>query len=255
MSHTIDSTEKRIIAIALGVSAVHLGLIAFAAIKLGIGVPDCVRDVKPFTSGSLIHHGGNRYEAHVLAKMWGFEPRKIVVPTGSVVDFYLTSKDVTHGFHIGDTNVNLMAVPFVVNRAQAKFDRPGEYPILCHEYCGAGHQAMNALIEVRDDVSEGSAEGVLVAVHPGRKVMEAKGCVACHSVDGAPGVGPTFKGIWGNKVEFTDGSSLVVDAPYVKESILKPQAKIVKGFGPVMPTLPVTDQEVDQVTEYIKTLK
>jgi cytochrome c oxidase subunit 2 len=186
------------------------------------------------------------------------------------VDFYLTSKDVTHGFHIDGTNVNLMAEPFVVNQAQAKFTRPGTYAVVCHEYCGAGHQAMNALVEVSASIQEGSAEGVpattdgkvtLVsaeapsAVHPGRKIMDAKGCIGCHSVDGAPGVGPTLKSIWGREVELSDGSSQSVDAAYIRESIVEPQKKLVKGFGPLMPKLPVTDAEIEQVTQYIQSLK
>lgn len=271
MNLKIDPSEKRIVAIALVVIAAALGLIAFAAIKLGISVPTCVTSVKPFESGSFVKIADKRYEIHIVAKMWSFEPSKIVLPVGSVADIYLTSKDVTHGFNINGTNVNLMAIPFVVNYAQVKFDHSGSYPVVCHEYCGAGHQAMNGVIEVSDSIQDGYAEGITgvsqssqpggssavpsADSYAGRRVLETKGCVACHSLDGKPGVGPTFKGVWGRNEEFIDGSSQVVDAAYIKESILDPPKRIVKGFGPVMPKLPITDPEIDQVIEFVKTLK
>lgn len=258
---SVHPLEKRVIGIALFVSAIHLGLIAFSAIRLGIHVPTCVTDVKPFESGKFFKQGPRRYEVHVVSKMWGFEPSRIVLPVGSTLDIFLVSKDVNHGFHIHGTNVNLMAVPLVVNNAQVKFNRPGLYPIVCHEYCGSGHQLMNATIEVLDGIEEARVEGlqsleVTSAVPPaGRKHLETKGCLACHSLDGKPGVGPTFKGIWGRQESFTDGTSQVVDAPYIRESILEPNKKIVKGFSPVMPTLPVSESEIAEMIDYLKTLK
>jgi cytochrome c oxidase subunit 2 len=70
------------------------------------------------------------------------------VPKGSVVDFYLTSADVVHGFYIDGTDVNLMAIPNAVNYAQARFDAPGKYQVICHEFCGLSHQDMVGEIEV-----------------------------------------------------------------------------------------------------------
>jgi len=68
-------------------------------------------------------------------------------------------------------------------------------------------------------------------------------------------VGPTFKGLWGQTVQLADGSSRVVDAGFVRTMILHPAANPVKGFDPVMPELPMTDAEIDQITEYLKELK
>lgn len=160
MEHGIPSLEKKLIAAAFVFIALQIGLIAYAVVRLGIAVPTCVTNVQPFSEGKFIEYSPTRYEVHVLARMWEFEPDHIKIPKGSVVDFYLTSKDVTHGFYIGRTNVNLMALPNVVNYAQARFDRPGVYPILCHEYCGAGHVMMHAEIEVTDSNEPGSAEGL-----------------------------------------------------------------------------------------------
>lgn len=266
---TAVSIEKKLIAVALVISAGHMILIAYAAYALGINVPGCTKEVKPFTAGSLTKQGDNRYELHVLAKMWSFEPSRIVVPLGSVVDVYLTSKDVTHGFHINNTNVNLTAVPFVVNYAQVKFKKPGIYPIICHEYCGSGHHHMSAFIDVRSDVNEASAEGLPEAVPEGgaqprakqteqapqEKMMMAKGCLACHSLTGEPGVGPSFKGLFGRQEDLADGNSVNVDEEYLRESIIDPQKKIVKGFQPVMPKIDLKNEEIDQIVNYLKELK
>ena len=82
-------------------------------------------------------------------------------------------------------------------------------------------------------------------------------CATCHSIDGSKLVGPSFKGIWGRKEKMADGSEVVVDAAYIKESILKPQAKIVAGHGPVMPAMyqgKLTDDNINDIIEYLKTL-
>lgn len=263
----VGPLEKKVILTALTVSAVHLMLIAYAAIHWGLTVPTCVTNVKPFESGSITKIGDKRYEIHVVARMWNFDPSEIQLPTGSTADIYLTSKDVTHGYHIDGTNVNLMAVPFVVNNARVKFDHPGVYHVTCHEYCGSGHQAMNAAITVSDN-ADASAGGALLANAqaaapatlgdeslPGRKLLDTKGCVACHSLDDKPGVGPTFKGIYGRKEDFADSSSGIVDDAYIKESIQTPMKKVVKGFAPAMPQLPVSEEEIAQIIAYLKTLK
>ncbi len=270
MSNQVQPLEKKVIAVALLASAVHLSLIAFAALRLGITVPTCVTEVKPFEMGSLTKVGDKRYEIHVLAKMWGFEPARIRLPAGSVADIYVISRDVTHGFHVNGTNVNLMAVPNVVNNAQVTFRHPGMFPVVCHEYCGTGHQAMNGSIEVIDGLAEADADGVVAQAQgqttqpaklvaqsdpPGRVLALNKGCLACHSVDGSVSVGPSFKGLYGRTETLADGSSIAVDAAYIRESIREPQKKLVKGFGPLMPPIPISDGEIEQITQYIGTLK
>jgi len=267
MWEKIDKTEKTILLVASLVSASHLLLIAFAAIFLEISVPTCQPNEKLFDHSSLQSVGYRRYEVHYVAKMWNFEPKKLVLPVGATVDFFLASKDVNHGFNIDGTNVNLMAVPGVVNREVQTFRAPGIYHVVCHEYCGYGHQNMNAVIEVTDRVNEaqmdpvepGSIAHELKEANPlaasGKKLYQLRGCVACHSLDGTPATGPSFKGLWGRIEEMQDGLKVKVDAAYIAESIKMPQAKIVKGYGPVMPLLGLTDDEINAVTEFIKTVK
>jgi len=144
----VPTVEKKVVAAALLFSAAMLALLAFAAVRLGISVPGCVTNVKPFANGELIQLAPGRYEAHVVSKMFSFKPSPLKVPKGAVVDFYLTSQDVVHGFYIDGTDVNLTAIPNAVSYAQAHFDKPGKYQVICHEFCGLGHQDMVGVIEV-----------------------------------------------------------------------------------------------------------
>src|SRR3954464_7345979 len=111
----VPDVEKKVTVAALLFAGAMLALIAYAAVRLGISVPGCVTNVKPFTQGELIQVAPGRYEAHVVSKMFAFKPSPLKVPKGSVVDFYLTSTDVVHGFYINGTDVNLMAIPNAVN--------------------------------------------------------------------------------------------------------------------------------------------
>lgn len=261
--------EKKIIAASLAFAAASIGLIGYAAFALGIQVPDCVTDVAPFAEGEVLRHAADRYEVHLVAKMWAFEPPTIRIPVGATVDFFVTSPDVTHGLHIEGTNVNLMAVPGAVNRAQARFGRAGLYRFACHEYCGAGHQDMYGQVEVVDgDVLDQTTAGAAneapekssvdwaqVKKLPGYSLHASKGCVACHSLDGAKMVGPTFLGLFGREESFEDGGKTSVDAGYLRESIREPQKHLVKGFAGVMPPMPLTDEELEQLVELIQALR
>lgn len=253
-SAKVDRTEKRVIGIAMLFTAASLGLIAYATWGLGINVPTCVPASKAFERGSVAKLGEKHYEIHFLAEMWTFEPKRVRVPAGSTLEIYVTSKDVTHGFQIQGTNVNLMAEPGVVTNGRVHITKPGIYPIICHEYCGVAHENMNAALEVSSEATDITAEG-LPSTEAGRKIMESKGCLACHSLDGSPGVGPSFKGIWGQKVELADGTTRVVDATLVTEKLLHPEQNTVKGFPAVMPKLPLTKEEIDEIENFLEDMK
>ena len=91
----------------------------------------------------------------------------------------------------------------------------------------------------------------------GQALYAAKGCNACHSVDGSQIVGPSFKGIFGTEVELMDGKKVKVDENYIRESMMEPNAKIVKGFTPMMPTFKgqLSAEDVNNVIAFIKSLK
>ncbi|MBI5053885.1 MAG: cytochrome c oxidase subunit II, partial [Chloroflexi bacterium] len=92
-----------------------------------------------------------KYVAYVRAQAspWKFFPEKIEVPLNSTVTFYVTSGDVQHGFRIDGTNINVMILPGQVSKMTAKFNKAGEFPFVCHEYCGVGHQNMFGKVIVK----------------------------------------------------------------------------------------------------------
>ena len=91
----------------------------------------------------------------------------------------------------------------------------------------------------------------------GAMVHENRGCATCHSLDGSRGQGPSWRGIYGTSRPFADGSSAVADENYIRQSILEPQAHVVQGYEPIMPTYKglLRDREILGVIEFIKTLK
>ncbi len=104
--------------------------------------PTKVAQTALFQKPAVVELGPGQYEVRMVAQVWSFEPGEIRVPAGSTVTFVTTSKDVVHGLFIPGTNVNAMLLPGQITRVTARFDRPGEYQLLCHEYCGIAHHIM-----------------------------------------------------------------------------------------------------------------
>ena len=110
--------------------------------------PQTVKESEIFADAGLKEIGDNEYEIAIVAEMFSFQPGDLEIPAGATVHFTLASPDVTHGFKITDTNVNVMVVPGHISEVSHTFDQPGEYLILCNEYCGLGHEYMANTITV-----------------------------------------------------------------------------------------------------------
>ena len=145
---TIDKSEKRVVGITLLVIGLFVFSLLYAKGKYKSDVPECLPYDKAYSEPKINKLDEKTYQVFSVASMWQFQPGEIYIPVGSEVDFYLTSKDVTHGFNISDKNVNMMAVYGAINKTTVKFDKPGVYDIICHEYCGVGHQNMRAQVIV-----------------------------------------------------------------------------------------------------------
>ncbi|AIF42733.1 cytochrome c oxidase subunit II [Virgibacillus sp. SK37] len=111
--------------------------------------PQKVDETAPFDNPGVFQTGEDKYEVVMTLQIFSFNPNKIEVPAGSEVTFTMTSKDVVHGFQIAGTNVNAMVMPGHIQKITQTFEEPGEYLILCNEYCGAGHQMMSTTITVK----------------------------------------------------------------------------------------------------------
>lgn len=115
-----------------------------------------------FEDPGVRHAGGDEYEVYVVARQFFFEPgssEPIRVPEDSTVTFYVTTPDVIHGFALAGTNVNAMIIPGQVTKMTVHFDEPGEYGIVCNEYCGSGHHTMEGqVIVVPEEDWEGGSQ-------------------------------------------------------------------------------------------------
>ena len=154
----VDRYERIFIIIAIIVLAIFTTAVGVAGFSLGIQLPSPELRIDPrtaFDSGRFAEPGlyelaPGKYEAYFVAEAvpWVFTPREIDVPAGSTVTFYISSKDVQHGFQIRDTNVNIMVIPGQVSKLTHTFEEPGEYVFQCNEYCGLGHHTMFGVINV-----------------------------------------------------------------------------------------------------------
>jgi cytochrome c oxidase subunit 2 len=184
---------------------------------------------------------------------------KLYVPVGKPVRVGLVSIDVLHGFYIPAFRVKRDVVPGMrKNETWFVATRPGSYDLFCSSYCGTGHAAMITTVEALPPAQFAAwLQQVGGAEHAGKELLEKHGCLGCHSLDGTPKVGPTFKGIWGQRVTvLTNGveRTLTVDEEYLRRSILEPNADVVKGFPPVMPSYAgtLTADEINAIIGFIR---
>src|SRR4051794_40175327 len=145
----IDVYEKRIIVITGVLLSLFIFSILYARNKNN-DLPECLPYNKAYLEPKITKLDDKTYQVYAVAQMWQFQPNQISIPTGTEVDFFLTSMDVVHGFNISEKNVNMTAIYGNINKTTVKFEKPGIYKITCHEYCGVGHQAMQAEVIVLD---------------------------------------------------------------------------------------------------------
>jgi len=110
--------------------------------------PTKVAQTPPFDKPGLRQIGDHRYEAYYVAQIFQWNPSQIEIPVGSTVHFFITSTDVVHGFTIPQENINSEIMPGWVSDVEHRFTQPGDYVLICNQYCGAGHSGMFAHVKV-----------------------------------------------------------------------------------------------------------
>ncbi len=138
----MNKYEIRVIVLAGLLLSVFFFAILYNDFSRNIDVPACVTYSGTYKVPHVKKLDDKTYEVYAVAKMWGFMPQDLTFPEGSTIDLYLTSDDVVHGFNIVKKGVNLMAVPGAITKTSVTFEDAGVYRVVCHEYCGAGHQYM-----------------------------------------------------------------------------------------------------------------
>ncbi|MBD1392927.1 cupredoxin domain-containing protein [Mucilaginibacter glaciei] len=144
----MNKYEIRVIVLAGLLLSAFFFAILYNDFSRNIDVPACVTYSGTFKVPHVKKLDRSTYEVYGVAKMWAFTPEDLTFPEGSTIDLYLTSDDVVHGFNIVKKGVNLMAVPGATTKTTVTFETAGVYRILCHEYCGSGHQYMMGKITI-----------------------------------------------------------------------------------------------------------
>ena len=214
-------------------------------------------------------------ELHANAQKWkwtfdykcptgGMTDDTLHVPIDRPVRMLISSVDVLHALYIPSFRTKMDAVPGRYTDMWFQATKAGDYPIFCAEYCGTSHSDMITRVVVHPKggyekwlASTIAAADSLTGKDRGAMLYEKQGCSTCHSIDGSAKVGPSWKGIFGKMESMTAGEPMKIDENYIRESIMDPQAHIVMGFAPAMPTYQgkLSDKDIDGLIEYIKSLK
>ena len=212
----------------------------------------------------------NAIEVYVVGKQWMWklqhatgqrEINELHVPVGRKVKLIMTTEDVIHDFFVPAFRTKADVVPGRYQTLWFEPTKPGRYHLFCAEYCGMNHSGMTGSLIVMeprefDDWLSGNTGNMTPAV-AGQQLYQTLGCASCHGASGEGGRGPNLTGIFGKDQALQNGQSVRVDEGYLRESIVNPQAKLVVGFGPIMPTFQgqVSEDQMVQLIAFIKSLQ
>jgi cytochrome c oxidase subunit 2 len=212
----------------------------------------------------------NANEIYVVGKQWMWkiqhstgqrEINELHVPVGRKIKLIMTAEDTIHDFFIPAFRIKADVLPGKYTTQWFEATKAGTYHLFCAEYCGMNHSGMIGSVIVMqpsefDNWLSGNAGQQSPAV-AGQQLYQSLGCITCHGANGEGGRGPALVALFGRKVDLANGQSLAADEAYVRESIENPQAKIVAGFGPIMPTFQgqVSPEQLIQLMSFIKSLQ
>ena len=202
-------------------------------------------------------------EIRVTAEKWNWKftypdgtvTGELSVPVNTPVRLVMSSKDVIHSFFVPHFRLKMDVLPNRYTTTWFEATKTGEFPIFCAEYCGTQHSGMLSTVLVQERPAHeewlmtggiGDISGLPLAEQGGILFRSPKfACHTCHSTDGTVRVGPSLANVFNHEVALSNGSSVLADENYLRESILNPQSKVVAGYPPTMPTY----QGVIQVEE------
>jgi cytochrome c oxidase subunit 2 len=214
---------------------------------------------------------------------WGQDDLIITGAPGHIlldqpVKFNLRSKDVLHDFYVPQFRAKMDVVPGLVSYFWLTPTMVGTFEAMCAELCGVGHYNMRSHIVVDTEAdykvwlsqqrtfaeTQGKpapgadpaapAPAEVSPAERGEQLAQQRGCLACHSIDGTRGVGPSWKGMFGRVETLADGSTVTAADEYLRESITDPAAKLVEGYPPVMSAYPFSEDDLDALLAYFISL-
>ena len=294
MAHRVDALYFFLVALTAFFSLLIAGLIVYYAVRFRRRAADSIGarihggfvleitwSVIPFLITMVIFVWGasiffamsrppdETLNIYVVGKqwMWKFqhldgqrEINELHIPVGRPVKLTMASEDVIHDLFVPAFRVKADVVPGRYTTMWFQPTTPGRYHLFCAEYCGTRHSGMigEVIVMTPDDyqswLSGGVQEGSLASA--GQKLFNDLACNTCHRLD-AQGRGPVLQNLFGSTQLLQSGGTVVVDEAYIRESILRPSARITAGFQPIMPTFQgvVSEEGLLELIEYVKSLK
>ncbi len=199
------------------------------------------------------------------------------VPVHQVVRLTMVSEDVIHSFYVPAFRIKRDVLPGRYTTLWFEATQTGEYHLFCAEYCGTQHSGMVGKVVVMEpsqyqawlQATRPAGQSEVIPQHQGAggeqqpqtmaqagaQFFQNFGCSSCHVMQGQ-GTGPSLVGLFGKQVQLENGDVVVADEQYIRRSILDPQAQIVKGYPPIMPTFAgqINEDELMRLVEYIRNL-
>ncbi len=239
-----------------------------------IGVP-LVLALVMFAWGAVVyvdfrHAPPDTLDIYVIGKQWMWklqqpngqkEINELHVPVNHDVRLILGSEDVIHNFSIPAFRVKMDDVPGHYNTLWFRATKTGKYHFYCSQYCGTNHAVMGGWVTVMepDEYTAWLAGSSSMNPNPvlaGEKLFAERACSTCHQASGK-GPAPSLNGVFGGQVRLADGSIVTADESYIRESMLNPNAKIVAGYQPVMPTYQgqLTEEQTLDLISYVRSLQ
>ena len=211
--HEIAKWERRWIALSGLMTLGFVILIAYSLATEGAhiaqsaarGSPETLLQQAMFTDPGVRVVGPNQLQVSIVGQAFVWVPETIRVPQGAEVEFYLTARDVIHGWQVENTNLNVEVIPGEVSRLRTTFDRVGRYRVTCNEYCGIGHQNMIGWIEVVPASQWAADTAVVEALADASGAVDgarvyAANCASCHGAAGA-GIASAFPPMAGHAAD------------------------------------------------------
>jgi len=197
--------------------------------------------------------------------MWKFqhptgqrEINTLHVPVNRPVKITMASEDVIHSLYFPYFRTKADVLPSRYRTMWFQAKQTGRFHIFCAEYCGTLHSGMIGWVEVMEPAEyqkwlAGGTEGSLAS--QGEQLFQKFACHTCHTND-ATGRGPVLLGLYGRDIALSDDTTVKADDNYIRESILMPQAKLAKGFQPIMPTFQgqMSEEDLIKLLAYVKSL-
>jgi cytochrome c oxidase subunit 2 len=208
-------------------------------------------------------------EISVIAKQWMWKVQHpdgqreidtLHIPVDRPVKLVMTSQDVIHSFFVPAFRVKQDVLPGRYTMLWFEANRPGEYRLLCAEFCGTGHSRMRGRVVVLPQaeysrwLAANPGPGSLAA--QGEALFRSHGCSGCHG-ENATVHAPPLTGLYGARIPLADGSRVTVDERYIRDSMLLPASQVAAGYAPLMPSFQgqLDESDIMLLIAYIRSLR